>query len=79
MRRRSDDSQGGKGVCPRRVRKESPGWKIYHVRAESMFPKEVDETSVDSPDGHPSDLGMMELADAYQQQIAAALGRKESE
>ena len=40
-----------------------------------MFPKEVDETSVDSPDGHPSDLGMVELADAYQQQIAAALGR----
>ena len=58
-----------------RLRKESPGWKIYHVRAESMFPKEVDETSVDSPDGHPSDLGMVELADAYQQQIAAALGR----
>ena len=62
-----------------RLRKESPGWKIYHVRAESMFPKEVDETAVDSPDGHPSDLGMVELADAYQQQIAAALGRKESE
>ena len=53
---------------------KEPGWKLFHVRAESMFPKEVDEVSVDSPDGHPSDLGMMQLADAYQRQIAAAMG-----
>lgn len=57
-----------------RLAKE-PGWKLFHVRAESMFPKEVDETAIDSPDGHPSDFGMMQLADAYQRQIAAALGR----
>ena len=57
-----------------RLAKE-PGWRLFHVRAESMFPKEVDETTMDSPDGHPSDFGMMQLADAYQRQIAAALGR----
>ena len=53
---------------------KEPGWRLFHVRAESMFPKEVDEVSVDSPDGHPSDLGMVQLADAYQRQIAAATG-----
>ena len=57
-----------------RLTKE-PGWRLFYVRAESMFPKEPDETTVDSPDGHPSDFGMMQLADAYQRQIAAALGR----
>lgn len=57
-----------------RLAKE-PGWKLFHVRAESMFPNDVDETTTDSPDGHPSDFGMMQLADAYQRQIAAALGR----
>ena len=57
-----------------RLAKE-PGWKLFHVRAESMFPNDVDETTMDSPDGHPSDFGMMQLADAYQRQIAAALGR----
>lgn len=49
------------------------GWKLAHVRSEDMFPKEVDETSVDSPDGHPGDLGMMELADAFQAKIAPLL------
>ena len=28
---------------------------------------------VDAPGGHPSDLGMIQLADAYQKAIAAAL------
>lgn len=49
------------------------GWKLHYVYSKDMFPKEIDETPVDSPGGHPSDLGMIQLADAYQKAIAAAL------
>ena len=49
------------------------GWKLYYVYSKDMFPKEIDETTVDAPGGHPSDLGMIQLADAYQKAIAAAL------
>ena len=49
------------------------GWSLALVRSSEMFPKEVDETAVDSPGGHPGDLGMMELADAFQAKIAPLL------
>ena len=49
------------------------GWKIAYVASKDMFPKEVDETPADSPSGHPTDFGMMQLADAYQKAIESIL------
>ena len=49
------------------------GWKIAYVASKDMFPKEVDETPADSPSGHPTDFGMMQLADAYQKAIETVL------
>ncbi len=49
------------------------GGGIFYVKSSEMFPVEPDETTADSPDGHPNDFGMMQLADAYQKKIAAAL------
>jgi len=45
------------------------GWKLGYVASKDMFPREVDETTADSPGGHPNDFGMMQLADAYQKAI----------
>lgn len=55
-------------------------WSLALVRTEDMFPRDVDETTVDSPDGHPSDFGMIQLADAYGSAIEGLLraGQKKS-
>ena len=53
------------------------GWKLLYVASKDMFPCEIDETAADSPGGHPTDLGMIQLANAYQKAIEAALGRTE--
>ena len=52
------------------------GWELPYVASKDMFPCEIDETAADSPGGHPTDLGMIQLANAYQKAIEAALGRK---
>ena len=51
------------------------GWTIGYVATADMFHYEVDETTMDSPAGHPNDFGMMQLADAYQKAIEAVLPR----
>ena len=49
------------------------GWKFGYVSSKDMFPREIDETPGDGPDGHPNDFGMMQLADAYQKAIESVL------
>ena len=49
------------------------GWTLGHVYSKDMFPNEIDETTADSPGGHPTDFGMMQLADAYQKAIESVL------